>query len=500
MRLGGICALRASALCASATWQAETRHARQRAKLARWRPRVRRRVFRIRVAALEWLQRVSQPNALVCSVPGWQLRNLASMKTATLICMLALPLISATARAHRGPAVVLSLLAWEQDAPSVFRLNEGLAQRRDTGWQYVCPALWGDDNITPAAVIEGGPVVIGGSTGLFLLDEQGAVTEHPDVASRGFVIGFARGGGQLFALRMGENAPEVVRVTAVAVERVWSGPGAFSALAAEDSALHVLGIDGDQLLHVQLSLDGGELASERIATPEPFVGLSARVIASDLYITAVTFMGLQLGQIEQGAWALRCTGGDNLSGPVEVDGQRLVTINGKLTKLAGGCSEVVATPEYVSCVGQEAGHSYACTKSGANTLAAEGVGVALFGLGDLQPPDLGSASPEQASICTAQWNRYQEDLLAIGVIDSTTRAGSGGAELAGQSAAGVGANGGTGAAGASSSLPQAGRSESSGCQLGRGTPGEGSLGAGLALLGIVLGGYRARRRTSRRAP
>src|SRR5689334_478793 len=54
------------------------------------------------------------------------------------------------ALAHRGPALVLSLLAWQDDAARVLRLNEGLAVRNATGWRYVCPALWRADDITPA--------------------------------------------------------------------------------------------------------------------------------------------------------------------------------------------------------------------------------------------------------------------------------------------------------------------------------------------------------------
>jgi hypothetical protein len=323
--------------------------------------------------------------------------------------------------AHRGPAEVLSLPAWGDSGALVLRLNEGLAIRRCDRWQYVCPALWGADNIAQAEAIPDGPVAIAGPPGLFLLGDDGAVAPHPDPAALGPVIRFATAGGELFALRMREQRSEVVKVTASAIEQVWSDPGViWTALVADDAALHLLRLEGSRMFHAQVSLRGQPIAMEEVMLPESFVEVRANVAGGELYVTAVRLMGgLELGQIDGGAWLSRCTGGDNLSGPVESEGELLVTVNRSLAKLDGQCSELIATPEQVSCVGQGAGRSYACTRSGVTLLNADGVGSALFLLAELAPPDLGVVPAPVQPMCRAQWSRYREDLLSLGVIDQT---------------------------------------------------------------------------------
>jgi hypothetical protein len=327
------------------------------------------------------------------------------------------------AAAHRGPAVVLSLLAWGEAGAQVLVLNEGLAFRAPDGWRYVCPALWGEDDITPAAALEAGPVVIGAASGLFLLDpSNGLVTAHPDPAAQGPVIWFAHGGGALFALRKRGDLTEVLRIAADRVEVLWSDPQTWLTIAADASELHVLGVEGDQLHHVRLSQQGVPLAREQASTPERFVGMSARVVRNELYVIASTQSGPELGQIVQGAWVSHCKGGGGLTGPVESEGELWVTIDSRLSKLEDRCAAIVPTPEPVSCVGDDAARSYACTKSGLHTLAGASLGDAIFELRQLGPPNLVGLAPEQCSSCESQWWRYRSDLFSLGVLDGATTA------------------------------------------------------------------------------
>jgi hypothetical protein len=402
--------------------------------------------------------------------------------------------------AHRGPAEVLSLPGWSasESGASVLRLNEGLALRRCDRWQYVCPALWGADNIAQAEAIPGGPVAIAGPQGLFLLGDDGSVTPHPDPAALGPVIRFATAGGALFALRTREQRGEVVRVTPSAIEVVWSDPGVtWTALAADDTALHLLRLEADsRLFHAQLSLQGEPIAMEDATLPEAFVDVWASVARGQLYVRAVRLMGgLELGRIDRGAWLSHCSAGDNLTGPVESQGQLLVTVNRSLARFEGQCSEIIATPEQVSCVGQGAGRSYACTRSGATLLNGDGVGSTLFLLAELAPPDLGVVSAEVQPMCMAQWTRYREDLLSLGMIDQTAVAdnspgGACAATTTSAPSAGAPSMGGAGASGAGASAA----AKAGGCRIG-GALDARSASNWLALISIGLWiGQRSRRK------
>jgi hypothetical protein len=402
--------------------------------------------------------------------------------------------------AHRGPAEVLSLPAWGDSGALVLRLNEGLAIRRCDRWKYVCPALWGADNIAQAEVIPGGPVAIAGPSGLFLLRDDGSVTPHPDPAALGPVIRFATAGEALFALRTRDQRGEVVRVTPGAIEVVWSDPGVtWTALAADGTALHLVRNEGTRLFHAQLSLQGEPIAMEEVTLPEAFLQVQgASVTRGRLYVIALRLMGgLELGRIDQGAWLSDCTGGDNLSGPVESEGELLVTVNRSLARVAGQCSEIIATPEQVSCVGQESGRSYACTRSGASLLHGDGVGSPLFLLAELTPPDLGVVPAEVQPLCSAQWSRYREDLLSLGVIDQTatvdnSSGGDCGATAGNAPSAGAAGLPQTGPAGKSGAGAGGAAEEPGGCGVGGAID---SLPAGIWLVWIALGlwiGHRSR--------
>jgi hypothetical protein len=439
----------------------------------------------------------------------------------SVFCLLALGLGVPRASAHRAPASVKSLVAWGANGGArILRLSEGLATLGADGWRYVCPALWGADDVTPALALEDGTVVIGSYTGLFLLDASGMVTRHPDPAGQGSVFALAKAGTTVFALLGTADLTAVVRVSSSRAEMVWSDamPWALKSLAADATNLHVLRADADQLEHLQLSLQGEVIAREQVTTPDMFVDVSAQITPSGFYVMGLTFGNYLLGQIVQGAWVTHCMSGLNLTGPVEVGGQQFVTVDNVLTEFTTDCAPAVSTPEAVSCVGQEGGAAYSCTKSGANLLNPNGVGDSLFKLSDLEPPDLSKApSCDVRAMCTAQWERYQTDLVSTGMIDSAvgigaTGAGSGNgsacgdaggaggasgggvAGLGGTGGAGVVAIAGAGAGGAVVPLPAGQPSpKSGGCRVADSEPVAGAAWLLLAFVPIWIGRRRSRR-------
>ena len=95
-------------------------------------------------------------------------------RPAALVLALASLTTANAARAHIGPAAVKAVLAMEAGAPSLLWLNEGLAVRRGDAWHYVCPSLWGDAEMGDAVPLEGGPVLIGANTGVWLFQADGS--------------------------------------------------------------------------------------------------------------------------------------------------------------------------------------------------------------------------------------------------------------------------------------------------------------------------------------
>lgn len=354
-----------------------------------------------------------------------QQRLRVSWRAATMATTL---LISSTAAAHGGPPQVRSLLASQADSPAVMSLNEGFAVHNGDAWHYVCPALWVEEEPAPAAPLDETSIAIGAPHGLYVMDLAGSVDPHPDSTRGDRIFTFARSGSSLYALRTSPDLTEVLEITADRVVQLWADPRAWDTLAADEGGLQLARIDGSMIERLSLSTAGEPMHSDRAVTPEQLVSLQSTVVGGELYVLARTFSVVLLGHVEQGTWTTLCTADDTLSGPVQSDGRMFVSVDGTLRTLDDGCAEPLTTPEIVVQVSVENGRGYASTERGLYMFDRAGLGGLLFELRDLKPPPPITALPVATqTMCCEQWQRYQQDFFAHGLIERTVDCGIGGA-------------------------------------------------------------------------
>jgi hypothetical protein len=360
------------------------------------------------------------------------------------------------AAAHGPAPSALAIVDADAAGPRVIRLTGGYARRVDASrYQFLCPAAWGDDVVLPAAAIPGGPVVIAGGRGLYLVDAAGVVTPHPDPMAAMPATDFARLGGKLYVLRVSGASSEVLEVDATHVRLVFTDPGSWTSIAATSSALGLQRLTETHIEQVRITADGTVLGRESAPSPEDPILVIARATTQELYSVVATGSGRELGQVVGDQWKRIELASSSIAGPVEVpSGDSFIAVDTTLVRLPELQILLEGMPP-VSCLGRLGDSAYACTRDGLSALAPTGIGEPIFQLSSMSPPDLTTVAMDQQSLCTSQWEHFRFDLLALGVTltDPTvaiadagqpTAAGAGGAAipLAGSPASNAGSGGG----------------------------------------------------------
>jgi hypothetical protein len=331
---------------------------------------------------------------------------------------------SSRARAHgRDPAQALSIVAADAHGPSVVRLNEGLAVRRQEGWRFVCPVLWGEDAVVPAQAIPGGAVLIGASSGLFVMREDGGVVRHADPAATGRVIALATSAAGLYALRA-QGAYEVLAVQADTVRVLWSDTRPWTDMAVGEAFVSLMRIESDQLHELRLSPEGAMLAEHAALLAAGASGVRVRLTGGISYALVLSSaLTAELGRIEQGVW-LSLQDAGTIAGPIEMtDGLRVLALDGALARFDGEQLAPLAEPARVTCLGRWLELGYACSEGDLRALEPDGLGALLFGLDGLLEPDLERVPEAAREACTLQWQRYRIDLLQRGITPRAPDAG-----------------------------------------------------------------------------
>jgi len=349
------------------------------------------------------------------------------------------------ALAHGPVPTALSIVDEDAAGPTLVRLNSGLARRESADvYRYVCPAAWGDEVVLPAARIVGGPAVVAGGRGLFLIDPAGRVTTHPDPNAAGSSIDFAVIGEQLFVLRIARGVTEVLEVDATRVRRIFSESGNWTTIAATSDAIGLQRLHESRIEQLRIAPDGTVI--DRVSAPEPddSILVLARATSRELYAVLTTPAGRELGRIESGRWVRLEAASASIAGPVETpDGEPFVALDSELIQLPeprGALEGLVP----VSCLGRLGSLAYACTRDGLSVLSSSGLSGPLFELSSLQPPDLALVDEAQSEACQVQWQHFRFDLLALGLTlnESPAQGGAGGATGAGGAKAPSAADGG----------------------------------------------------------
>jgi hypothetical protein len=309
-------------------------------------------------------------------------------------------------------------------SPALVRLSEGLARRTSSGrFGYVCPAIVGSDQTPRAVALGASAALVATGAAVFVLDADGAVRAHPDEgASLGSVLALESDQRTAFLLRQREGMAELVAVELERATVLATLPAAFTSLAVEDDLLLVAGLSSEGRVQLRAFDASGterdELGAD-VPAPEGAVAVFARLAAQQPYVVVLNGGGLraELGRIEAGGYALvQRALGPAISGPVAVSADDvLVAFDGALHALRGEQAEAIETEAIVSCVGRVGALAYACAGGDLLRVQDGSPGERVFGLQDLDPPELSGLDAQTAELCSLQWLRFGIDLVAAGV-------------------------------------------------------------------------------------
>jgi hypothetical protein len=407
------------------------------------------------------------------------------------------------ALAHGDPASVLEVGRVDRDGlPVLVRLSEGMALRANGHARYLCPALFDSEDETPrAAALPTGPTLVASRAGAYLLLADGTVEPHPDAALRGDVIrALEAGPSGVYALRSTESGAELLALDAERAEVLASLPADFSSLAVEDSGLLVAGLSPSaRVLQRGFGADGAareEWSAEAAASLDA-VAVFARLADGQPYllVAAANALGSELARLDDaGGYQVVQRAGGAISGPIAVDARTWLAFDGQLAELRDD-GEVARADDagLVTCVGRAGALRYACTGTELVRLEASGLGERLFGLDEIEPPDLSGLADELAERCELQWLRFRVDLVRAGVTpldDGAEPTPPGGAERDG----GRGDDGGARDAGREHDAS----GEDGGCAVGRsgvrGSAHGAERSSGLCAVWVAALGLNVRRR------
>lgn len=483
-------------------------------------------------AALGWLRRFSclperrwwQPNwqSLARSIRGLTCRIVTELMSSrslfgsrgwggasALALGVSLLVVPVAVLAHGPAPSAVSIVDDDASGPKMIRLTGGYARRVDASqYQFLCPAAWGDDVVSPAATIPGGSVVIAGGRGLILVDEKGGVAPHPDPMAVKPATDFAQLGGKLYVLRTSGADSEVLEVTPAQVRLVFTDPGNWTSIAATSTAIGLQRLTDTHLEQVRITADGSVLGRDSAPAPMDPILVIARATPQELYAVVATAAGRELGQIAGDEWKQIELATSSIAGPVEVpSGEAFIAVDTELAKLPETRVILDGMPP-VSCLGRLGDTAYACTRDGLSSMSPQGVGQPIFQLSSMSPPDVQAVTLEMQSLCESQWEHFRFDLLALGVTlmeppAVPADAGPAAVGAGGSSASSAGAGGApmaAGGRGGSTAPAQAAPVADSGCTVtrGRSSGSWGAYGASLlAALGVVRRRSRERRARSR---
>lgn len=340
---------------------------------------------------------------------------------------------SAVALAHGDPASVLSVpRADEEGRPELLRLTEGLALRMAGRTRYVCPALF-DSDVTPrAAALPGGEALVVSGGDAYLMFADGAVKPHPDPTVRsGTIRALEAARDGVYALRSSASGVELLALDARRAQVLAELPAGFASLAADDSGVLAAGLGAEgRVLQRGFEPDGAEhdAWTGEATGPLDAAGVFARLVQGRPYllVAAADGLGSELARVDDGgAYRVVQRAGGTISGPIAAGARTWFAFDGRLAELRAG-DEVVRREdgEVVTCVGRSGALAYACAGTELRQLQEGALGERLFGLDEVEPPDLSGLASAVAERCQLQWLRFRVDLVGAGVTPNDDGGGA----------------------------------------------------------------------------
>jgi hypothetical protein len=352
--------------------------------------------------------------------------------------------------AHGIPPDAYAVLSHDAAGPRAVSLSAGVALRISAQrYQFVCPMAWGDQFASPLAALADGTIVVGATSGLMLLGEDGSLRAHPDPAAVGRnsdVVRSPRGG--VFSLRTTPTGSEVLAIDAQQVRVLWKDTKTLYSLAALDDKLVLVRANGTMLEQVTIAAaDGSELDRQTAVMDLPVDYVFARANAGAAYALVVFRNGtVALGSLRMNAFTKLAEGELSIAGPLNVENVTLLALDGKLSQLVEGHAAPLADDHSVVCLAEHDGLTYACERDGITRVSGQALAEPLFRFGWLVAPDLtGVAEGNDRFLCNQQWQDLRFDIQLLmpdpgSAPPDASLAADGGAQLAGAAVpmAGVG--------------------------------------------------------------
>jgi hypothetical protein len=341
---------------------------------------------------------------------------------------------SGGALAHGPPPFITGVVAADAEGPKVLVATEGLVQRREEGWYFVCPSLFGSDPSPPALSADGMRTFIAGQRGLYALESDGTASDlgRPELR-RGVVVGFAAVSDRLFALRFSEGTSELVRVEDSQV--IWSAAEASSAIAVAGDTFWIGAVAGGTGSVRRVTLEGVSMDHREVPlrTGEAISAVAAA--GEGVYVTLV-----DLSRRGRVVW-LDAEGGATQVAEASMPFRGLsitagrngwTASDGVLYPLSGS-APVDPLERAATCVGEVPGRlGYACDRTRLLALGLDGPGGVLADLAELQAPRTDALGALAEEICLLEWATFRDDLVAIGVLERRAVPTSAGTDAGGE--------------------------------------------------------------------
>lgn len=330
-------------------------------------------------------------------------------------------LVPSPVAAHGIAPRALGPLQRDAEGIHLVRLTRGLAMRSDGGFRYFCPSHWDGSESVPVTSSPGGAVVLALPSALFLVGPDGDSAPYPETGL-GNVVALASADDGAYALAVNGERYELRRLLRDKSELLWSAAqrdGLFTALAAGEGTLLLLGLESGVLHQLTLRSDGSELSRAQADVGADALTVEAHVAGGTGYTIVTSESGdrIELGRIVDNRWLSLAQAVGNLSGPVAAsDGKLFVALDGALASFDE--EKVVPTrgTAFVTDVAVADGVLYASVREGLRVLAGGTLGDLVFAFQDLRGPRSDTLAPPERATCEGAWQHLQVDLVAAGLL------------------------------------------------------------------------------------
>ena len=311
------------------------------------------------------------------------------------------------------------MLTVADEQATLLRLTRGLAVRVEEGFRYVCPERWGGDATAPVAALPGGPAWVAGPELLLVEGDGSARSYAPEL---GQAIALASGDQAAFGIFQPAGRYELWRLTPEAPKLVAVLDDRFETLVAHDDEVALLGWNAGGLVVQRMSLAGEVLARSTWETPSVVAYAELRSAAGTLFVVShgSTEPWVSLARIDEDDFVILREAGSTILGPVEVQGRRLLAVDGTLGWLED--ASAIEPRGYVTCLGQVGAVSYLCVDGTMVQIVDAGLQtVPLFEPGRLLEPEYELLAEGARVDCARRWQDLKADLppsTAVGARDA----------------------------------------------------------------------------------